>query len=219
VLVFAATYLCIVKKVCSVFVLHENTTDCSIAEWSRLATFRGGHCRTVHSGPRISGGVRDFVQYQQGNTDIFHSRGLIPVRVMAAMFTEVLGARCAQVRFLLNFPSFDTEPMRPDTGKPVWDLTSYRTGDLSRYWLAATLEFLAQDDCQVKTRGNRIALYRLPGCLVSERLIFDGCFAIGSLRCDRRGVLDRVAVRARQQCQARQGWKSGSSRRETDYRA
>ncbi|MGH3695315.1 MAG: amino acid adenylation domain-containing protein [Pseudonocardiaceae bacterium] len=51
-------------------------------------------------------------------------RGLTPAMVMATAFAEVLGAWCAQPRFLLNVPLFDREPVHPDVGKLIGDFTS-----------------------------------------------------------------------------------------------
>lgn len=79
--------------------------------------------------------------------------------------------------------------------------TWYRTGDMGRFWLDGTIEFLGRKDFQVKVRGHRIELGEIEAALtrhpaVSDAIVITHGDARGSKQLVGYAVLDQTIVPA-----------------------
>ncbi len=91
----------------------------------------------------------------------------VPIGVPGALYIGGVGV----VRGYLHRPDLTAERFIPDPFSATPGQRLYATGDLARYGVDGTIEFLGRQDGQVKLRGHRIELGEIEGVLSQHSLV------------------------------------------------
>jgi natural product biosynthesis luciferase-like monooxygenase protein/amino acid adenylation domain-containing protein len=120
---------------------------------------------------------------------------LLPVGVPGELFIGGKGV----VRGYLNQPALTAEKFLPDPyGKGEAGALLYRTGDVARYLLDGTIEYLGRIDSQVKLRGFRTELGEIEATLQAHPAVQEAVVILHEEDEERRYLVAYVVSRAEQ---------------------